>query len=482
MNVVKRNITASMITVLALFCLQGCHLGPDYSEPEFDRVLQDEWQTTEFSLFTQDEQPAADWWQQFNDKTLSSLIEQLYTSNLSLAQARERIAEANARQGVIGSEKRLQLAADLGYTRAETGDEAVSMQGIAPGKTLDVYSAGLVAGWELDLWGRVDRLLESGEQDIRASYADYQALMVSLSAELTLTYIEIRAVEARIEKVRENIELQEKTLSLAQSRFDAGNGSALEIARTKRLISATKARIPELERELQVARNRIKVLLGLSPEAENVMGGALPKVPQMIGLGLPVDLVSRRPDIQKAVYAYHGAVARIGAAEAEKYPTFSISGTLTLSSDSLGGVFDTDSLIYTLGPGVHFPILTGNRIKANIAVRESQAEQLRLGLEQQIIQSLSEVENAAVGVVRSQQRTQELAEAEAFGLRSVALSEELYQAGLVPLYQVLDNQQQLVAIQESLLLAKQQALSGVVTLYRALGGGWTQISVKDSNE
>lgn len=200
----------------------------------------------------------------------------------------------------------------------------------------------------------------------------------------------------------------------------------------------------------------------------------------MIGVGLPADLITRRPDIRNALYRYHAAVARVGAAEAERYPSLTLSGTLSLSSDSLGGVFDTDSLIYTLGPGLHFPLLTGKRIESNIAVRESQAEQMRLALEHQMITAMAEVENAAMGVVRSQQQADDLVQAEKFAAKSVALADELYQAGLGDLYQVLDNQQQLVTIQESLLLARQQALSEVVSLYRALGGGWENGSVEQA--
>ncbi len=465
---------AKSLAVGTLLFLQACTVGPDYKQPELDSVMQDKWQSEdgENEHFSQTRQPDALWWQQFDDPDLNALIEQLHASSLPLAQARERIVEVNAQQGVIGAERQLQLASALGYTRAETGDEAVSTMGIMPGQTLNVYSAGLVAGWELDLWGRVGRLLEAGEQNILSSYAEYQAMITSLTAELALTYMNARTIEARIVKVNENIALQQKTLELARSRFSAGNGSELELTRTQRLVSVTKARIPELERELLVAENRIKVLLGLPPKAQVIFPGSIPAVPEMVGLGLPVDLITRRPDIRNALHRYHAAVAGVGAAEAEKYPSLSISGTLTLSSDSLGGVFDGDSLIYTLAPGLHFPILTGSRIKSNIAVKQSRAEQLRLALEQQIVTALSEVENAATGLVRSQQQVKELDLAEEAAVKSVTMADDLYQAGLGDFFQVLDNQQQLVTIQESLLQARQQTLSEVIALYRALGGGW----------
>ncbi|MCG6930898.1 MAG: TolC family protein, partial [Desulfofustis sp.] len=311
-------------------------------------------------------------------------------------------------------------------------------------------------------------------------YADYHGMLVSLAAELSLAYFEVRTLEARLINVRENLALQQRTRELAQSRYDAGTGSALEVTRADRLISSTRAYLPEFERNLAVAKNRIRVLLGVPPREQVLSSGPMPAVPELIGVGLPVDLATRRPDIKRALYHYHAAVARIGAAQAEKYPAISLSGTVMLSTDSLAGLFDGDALMYTLGSDLRFPIFTGKRIEATVAVRESQAEQARYDLEQQIVEALSEVENAATGVIRTQQKVRELEQAELFASRSVDLADELYQVGLGDLYQVLDNQQHLIIIQERLLLARQQALSEVVALYRALGGGWEQASSEDT--
>jgi multidrug efflux system outer membrane protein len=475
------SLTRSMILSLFL-CLQSCMVGPDFNEPDLTTVLQDEWQvqTGEAEQFSAAMQPESEWWQRFQDEELVSLISRLHDSSLALAQARERIVEVNARQGVTEADRRLQLAAALGFTHLETGDEVVSRQAIPPGKNLDIYSTGLIAGWELDLWGRTARLLEAGEQDIRISFVDYHGMLVSLAAELSQTYFELRTLEARLLKVQENLVLQQRTRELAQSRFEAGNGSALEVARSDRLISATRARLPELERGLVVAQNRIKVLLGVPPREQVVSSGPMPTLPALIGIGIPADLVTRRPDIKRAFYRYHAAVARIGATQAEKYPAFSISGMLTLSTDSFSSLFDSDALMYTIGPDLRFPIFTGNRIDATVAVRKSQAEQARIELERQIVQALSEVENAAIGVIRTQQQVRDLEQAQRFARKSVALAEELYQAGLGDLFEVLDNQQQLVGIEESLLLTRQQALSEVVALYRALGGGWEQAAAEDA--
>jgi multidrug efflux system outer membrane protein len=223
------------------------------------------------------------------------------------------------------------------------------------------------------------------------------------------------------------------------------------------------------------------VLLGLPAGKMIIQPGSLPAVPRLIGIGLPADLLVRRPDIRRAFHRYHGAVARTGAAEAEKYPRLSLAGTFTLSSDTIGDIIDPDSLIYTLGPGLSFPLLTGGRIESTIKVRKSQTEQARLALEQNIVEALAEVENSAIGVVRSQEQVTALDSAEQSAKKSVEMADALFQAGLGDFFQVLDNEQQLVAVQESLLQARQQALSDVVRLYRALGGGWESETAGNGN-
>ena len=468
-----RRVGIVLSLLLALTAVTGCTVGPDYRPPDTTQVMQDTWQMEGSEPFAH-RPPLTSWWRQFHDAQLTGLVHRLVSSSLALEQARQRVAEVNAKYGVIGADKQLQLAAALGYTHAETGDETVSLQGLPPGRSLDVYSAGITAGWEIDLWGKTTRQLEAAEADIRAGYADFQSMLVSLAAEMTLAYIDARTFEARLDTIHKHIELQQETLKLAQSRYQAGNGTALSVLHTQRLLESTRSRVPELERALSVAKNRIKILLGRPPRDEVLQPGPMPAVPDMIGLGLPADLLTRRPDIRRAFHRFHAAVARIGAAEAQRYPALSLSGTLTLSSDTPDGVLDIDSLMYSLGPGIHFPILTGHRIESTLAVRSAQAEQARLAIEQKIVTALAEVENAAQGAIRSQQQADRLAGAEKLAIKSVELSDSLYRSGLVDFSEVLDNEQELVALQESLLLARQQALSEVVRLYRALGGGWEQ--------
>lgn len=467
----RKHLLSSCLVLLLLG--QGCSVAPDYSPPDLSPFMQKSWQAAENNRYTAN-QPDSSWWNQFNDPQLTDLINQLFASNLALKASMERVTEAMARQGVVSADKQLQLAAALGYTRADTGDETVTMQMIPAGKTVDVFSSGVVAGWELDLWGRTARLIEAAEADVRSAYSDHQAMLVSLAAEMTLAYIEMRSLEARAAIITENIGLQQKSLMLAQDLYQAGSTTGLAVARSERLLESTRSRLPELERNITRARNRITVLLGKPPRSVVSQPGKVPDVPPLLGLGLPADLLTRRADIQQGLYRYQAAVARTSAAEAERYPTLTISGTLTLSSDTLGGVFDPNALYYSLGPNLRLPIFTGGRIESSIAVRASQQEQARFALEQKIIEALAEVETSADGVIYSQQQVERLKTAAIAAKKSVTMSETLFQSGLVDFFQVLDNQQQLVATQESLELAQQQTLADVIQLYRALGGGWEQ--------
>ncbi|BCL61364.1 hypothetical protein DGMP_20570 [Desulfomarina profundi] len=210
--------------------------------------------------------PDTQWWQQFHDDQLTNLITRLTTSNLTLKKARERIVELSARQGVIGAKARLNLEAALGYSHLKTGDRFISAQGVPPGKSIDLYSAGAVAGWELDLWGRTARLLEAGEENIRAGYADYHSFMVSLSAELTMAYIEARTQQALLKKIRKKIQLQQQLLALAKTRFQTGNSSKLDIIQIEQLLAGTRASLSAPQQQLITSQHHLGLLLASSRE------------------------------------------------------------------------------------------------------------------------------------------------------------------------------------------------------------------------
>lgn len=451
----------------------GCTVKHDFQPSDMTALVPGKWHApgNTSTDFDTTHPPDTQWWQQFHDDQLTNLITRLTTSNLTLKKARERIVELSARQGVIGADARLNLEAALGYSHLKTGDRFISVQGVPPGKSIDLYSAGVVAGWELDLWGRTARLLEAGEENIRAGYADYHSFMVSLSAELTLAYIEARTQQALLKKIREKIQLQQQLLALAKTRFQTGNSSKLDIIQIEQLLAGTRASLSAPQQQLITSQHHLGLLLA-SPREVILKEDSPLDLPAMIGIGLPIDLIKRRPDIRRALHNYQAAVARTDAAEAEQFPTLTLLGTLTLSSDSLDGVLNSNAFFYSLGPQLRIPLLTGNRIKSTIAVRASKTEQARLELEQQILTALSEVENGCARVIYSKKRVDDLLLKQQYVNKDVLLAEELYHSGLGNNSRVLNRKLQLISLQESLLQARKQALFDVVFLYRALGGGW----------
>lgn len=460
----------------------GCSAGQYPPEPDLVPLIPERWTTAQQAQFSE-AMPERQWWRQFGDRGLETLIEELFLSNYALKGARERIVEAFARQGVVDADRQLQLAAALGYTHAETGDDTVTLQAIPPGRTVDIFASSLHASWELDLWGRTARLLEAAEADVRVAYSDYHGMQVSLAAAMALNHFDLQAFRAKRELVNQRIELEKASLRLIKNLYHAGSESTVKVAVASQQLNSAIARLPAIDQRIAVAVRRTEVLRGQPPGTLAQLSPATAdstRVPPLLGLGLPADLIARRPDIRQALQLYRGNVARLGAAEAERYPTLSISGNLSLSSDSLGKMLDPASIFYSLGPSFNVPLLTGGRTEAAVAVRRSQVEQARLVLEERLVTALSEVETAASGVIHTQQAIDRLAAAEQDGRRSLILSQELYQAGLADRFRVVDSSMRLLDIQEALVDARQAALIEIIHLYRALGGGW-QTSPADRN-
>jgi NodT family efflux transporter outer membrane factor (OMF) lipoprotein len=337
------------------------------------------------------------------------------------------------------------------------------------------------AAWELDLWGRVGRLVEAADAEIDVAVEDYRGAAVSLLAELALAYVDARTLGERLNVLSRNVALQRETARLARSRFDAGNGSRLDVDQAERELAVTRARVPELRRQLRASENRIAILIGERPQDGLVTSKQSLRLPPTVGIGLPADLLARRADVRRAERALAASVARIGAAEAERYPRISISGTFALQSQDAESLLrPADSLSYSFGPNLRIPLYTGGRIDGEVRLREVGAEAARIAFERTLLEAVEEVENAGEGVVRTRERVARLEAAAQAARSTVTLAQELYQAGVRNLLQVVDAQRAQVAIEEALLVARQAAFVQTIDLYRALGGGWEPLELDAS--
>ena len=471
---------AAFLAPLALLA-GGCHVGPDYQPPDVSARTDAAWRTPSGPAITEQRTELVRWWERLGSPELDALATRLVHENLSLAEARQRVVTARANRGIVHADRLPQVRGGLGYVRAGTGDESLNFQGPPPGTNVDLYSASLAAGWEIDLWGRVARLVEAADADIDVAVEDYRDAAVSLLAELALAYVDARTLHDRLDVVRRNIDLQQETVRLAQSRFDAGNGSRLDVEQSQRELELSRSLVPELERGLRAAENRIAILVGERPADGFVAARDELTLPPAIGIGLPADLLARRADVRRAERALCAAVARIGAAEAERYPRITISGTVALQSMDIENFgHGTDALAYSVGPNLSIPLFEGGRIDSRVQQRESLAQGARIEFERSLLGAIGEVEDAAEGVVRTRQRVARLESAAESARQTVTLARQLYQAGVQSLLQVVDAERAQVAIEDGLAVARQSAFVQSIDLYRALGGGWDAIGLDGS--
>ncbi|HYY25265.1 MAG TPA: efflux transporter outer membrane subunit [Candidatus Udaeobacter sp.] len=459
----------------------GCSVGPNYKKPEVK--FASEWAEAKQSGV--DGRPAelTRWWTSFNDPLLNSLVERAVRSNLDLRQAEARIREARAVRALTAAGEWPTVDVATSYTRNRSSENAFAISpqtgGASPGLSgkLDqnFYKAGFDASWEIDVFGGVRRSVEAADATIEATVEDRRAALVTLLGDVARNYIDLRGFQHRIEVAQANLKAQQETLDLTRVRFQAGLASDLEVAQAEGQLNTTAAQIPTLESLLKQSAHRLDVLLGSQPGAladELSPTAPIPALPPEVLVGLPSELLRRRPDIRSAERQLAAATAQVGAATADLFPKFSLTGAAGLQSISAGDWFTGRSRFWSIGPTVRWPIFDAGRIRANIEVRNAQQEQALTQYEKTILTAFEDVENSLVSYSREQARYRSLSQAVAANRRAVEMSNELYTRGLVDFLNVLENQRALYASENDLAQSEAAMASNLVSLYKALGGGW----------
>ncbi|NRA56820.1 MAG: efflux transporter outer membrane subunit [Phycisphaerales bacterium] len=450
--------------------MAACSVGPDYEAPDLSPRTGDQW----IEVGSQDAaEDLSEWWSRFDDPQLAELVERSFEGSLTLAEARERVVQARARRGIENAARLPLLDADAGYSYSESGEDSASFTGAPPGTSADIYRVGVVAGWELDLWDRVGRLVEAADADIEASIEDLRAARTALAAEVARELVLIRALDARIGVVERSVGLRRDSLSIAESRSRAGLVSELDALRARRDLESDLALIPDLRAQRRATELRLAVLLGERPGEVDVVPHALPTTPAIPSLGLPGELVTRRPDIRRAERQLAATTARIGSAEAERYPRVTVSGEFSFSATEPSGLFNSAARSLALGPTVTLPILTGGRIASGIELAESEARAALLSLESIALDAVREVETALSNRARTADRLVRLDAAAAAADETESLASDLYAAGRTDFLDVLDAQRSVLSIEERLVLAREAELVQTIDLFTALGGGWS---------
>ncbi len=457
----------------------GCQVGQDYQVPALTDRTGDRWSDAASTQNqVRDQDTPADlvrWWQAFNDPSLTRLIETGLAQNIPLAETRERIVAARARRGITHADRLPQLDAAASYRYSNIGPEALTFNGPPAGIESDVYAWGVVAGWELDLWGRVGRLVEAADAEIDFAVEDYRAGRVSLAAEIARQYFQILALDQEIATVRASVDANRDALDIARALASAGLVDQLDPLRADRQLQANRALLPDLRGQRREAELALATLLGSPPQGFLLDEAAaeLPASPRRPGLGLPADLLERRPDIRRAERDLAAATARVGSAQADRYPRVSFSGSFELQGPDLGDLTNPDADVLQLGPSVSLPIFQGGRIDANVQMAESRRRQAHLRLEQTALSAVAEVETAVARLGAAERALERLQQAEAAAADAESLAVVLYEAGNVDFLNVTDAVAERLDIRRRRVVTQRQTLVQLVNLYTALGGGWS---------
>jgi outer membrane protein, multidrug efflux system len=464
-----------------IFLAAGCTVGPNYQKP--DLPVPAGWQEAQQKGVDARSADLARWWSTFNDPLLNSLVERGVRSNLDLRLAEARIREARASRIVTASGAWPTLNVSGSYTRNRSSANGVAVPGegtvIVPsgGANLDqnFYQSGFDANWEIDVFGRVRRSVEAADATVEATVEDRRDVLVTLLGEVARNYIDVRGFQRQLAVARDNLKTQQDTLELTQVRFQAGLASDLDVAQQEAQLNTTASQIPTLESSLKQAAYALDVLLALQPGAlwgEVVKETEIPTLPPEVLVGLPSDLLRRRPDIRRAERQLAAATAQVGAAMADLFPRFSLTGIAGLQSVSASDWLSRGSRFWSIGPTISWPVFDAGRIRATIEIRNAQQEQALTQYEKSILSAFQDVETALVNYANEQVRYRSLTDAVVANRRAVTMANELYIRGLNDFLNVLDTQRSLYVTESALTQSQAMMATNLVALYKALGGGW----------
>lgn len=479
--------------------LGACMVGPDYSPPE-TRVEQ-EWMKPGSEAIQRGETELYRWWEVFNDPVLNTLVQKASEDNPSLHAAAVRVLQSRAARAVaIGQLFPQQQDAVGDFTWNQTSENSGAPRQVpnrvvnraawlqAPLSTalqrqfqpgidnvFHNWQFGLSVAWELDVWGRFRRGIEAADAQVLASMANYDDVLVSLVAEVASNYVLLRTQEEQLEITRANVAIQKRGFELAQTKAQGGTVTALDPAQAEALLRDTESEIPRLESEIRQTQNTICILLGIPPQdlSELLVGPLqIPSPPQTIKVGVPAELLRRRPDIRRAERNLQSLSAQIGIATADLFPSLSLVGDIGLSAEHFPDLFRGNSFDAFAGPSFRWAVLNYGRVENNIRVQDA-AFQAAIGdYEALVLRAQNEVENSIAGFLGAQRQVASLAESNRAAARAVDLAEQQYRGGIADYTRVLNTQEFLVTEQFRLVDTRSSVAQNLVTLYRALGGGW----------
>ena len=461
----------AIFVVLLVLNLAGCApVGPNYVPPESN--VPPAWHTElgqGLAAGTMDPQELAAWWTTLKDPVLADLIAQAVNNNLDLQQAIAKVRETRARRGIVQAEMFPALDARASASRSKGSENSGS------GAARSFYSAGFDAGWEVDIFGGVRRQVEAADADLAASQENLHDVLVTLTAEVALNYLDVRTIQQRLVVAEKNLALQQESFDFIRWRLLAGLSNELELQQARYNLENTRAQIPVLRSSLEEAKNRLAVLVGSVPGGVHDLLAEpkpIPEIPPTVAVGVPAETMRQRPDIRRAERNLAAQTARIGVATADLYPNFHLIGTIGLESLTGSDLFKSGSQTWSFGPGISWNVFDAGAIRQNIEVQSAIQEQALFVYEAAILGALEEVENALAAYGEEQLRQERLLGAVDAARQAESLASQEYLAGLVDFTTVLDAQRSLLSLEEQLAISEGTVTADLVRLYKALGGGW----------
>ena len=471
----KIQLPLLLILGFSVVSLNGCmSVGPDYETP--DAHVSNAWKQALTNGLVSGEADLQAWWGVFNDDTLDALMVQAAIENLDLKTAAARVAQARALRGVAAGEYYPSMAGIGSATTTRTSEAATAS---GAGRNGEFYQTGISVGWELDLWGRIRRNVESANASLQASEETYRDLLVLLYSDVADTYISIRTLQQQIALAENNLAAQAETKKLTEDRFNSGLVPRLDVSQAELNYSSTAATLPALHQSLVQAMNRIEVLVGKLPSVlrdELVVSAPIPVAPVCVTVGLPADLLRQRPDVRQAERQLAAQHAKIGVAKADFFPTFTLPGTLVLEAANLGNGTTT---AYNFGPQFRWNLFAGGRVLNNVRAEEAATQAALHIYEQTLLLAVEEAENLMASFAYEKDRNGILQSAVASAQESVEQVTELYTSGLIDFQNVLVLERDLLQQQNQQAASQGQVSRNLVQLYKALGGGWAVAETED---
>lgn len=469
------------LATMPFLLLNACTMvGPDYKQPQTD--VAENWNTDAHAV-KQSPVQDVDWWQSFHDPILTALIEEGYHNNLSLQSTGVNVLQARA-----------QLAQSVGelYPQSQGLSASYTNQTIGGGDTLsglipsqfDLASYSVASSWELDFWGKYRRAIQANDASFLASLAAYDQALVSLTASIASTYVAIRTYEAQLNVTHSNIQVQQSSLKIAQARYNAGQVSLLDVEQALTQLYQTEASLPPIQINLQTQKDALAVFLGTTPDKVDSLlhntgnhKNHIPVAPTSIAVGIPKDLLRQRPDVHQAELEAMAQSASIGAVKAELYPALSLSGSFGFSSTNIGqssmnNIFQWSNRSVSIGPSLSLPLLNYGQLTNKVRIQDAAFQQAILNYQNTVLNAQKEVQDGIVNYVESQKSMKSLILANDAAQKTTELALIRYKAGEADYTTVLDAEQEQLSVQTSLTNAQGSIPQGLISLYRALGGGW----------